>query len=136
MNTKKIILAALISAFLIGAYVWFFVYNKAHTNFQEEESAFIGLADELRSKALDDENTFKTAFLNKAVEIKGVVTESGSNTFTLGSGIICTLDPSIDQKTPEMGAEVKVKGRLVGTDEDLLTMELICNLDQCVIIAD
>jgi len=136
MNTKKIILILLAVILLGGAYAWFFVYNKPHTDFQAEDAAFIGLADELHAKALENENLFNEAFLNEAVEVEGVITEAGTNSFTLSNGIVCTLDPNIEQNIPEFGQDVKVKGRVVGTEDDILTGELICNLDQCVIITD
>lgn len=135
MKTKKILLALTIVSILAATYVWFFVYNKSHVDFQEEDAAFTGQADELHQQAIADAVTFLEKYRNKAVQVEGVVTEAGSQGFTLNNGIICNLEASSTQNVPTVGEKIMVKGRVVGTDEDLITAEIICNLDQCVIVA-
>ncbi len=134
MKAKKIIGALAILGVLAGAYVWFFVYNKDHVNYQEEAAVFSGEADLLRDQAQQNTASFTEKFLNQAIEVQGTVQETGTTFFTLGSGVICNVDESQLKKMPKIGDEISVKGRLVGTDEDILTGEIICNLDQCVII--
>lgn len=129
---KKLISILLILATGIGLYVWFFVYNKAHTNYQQATAVFVGQADELLAKT--SQSNFLETYLNQAVEVSGSVTEQGSTGFTLGSGLICTLDSSQVRALPNLGDVVTIKGRLVGVDEDILTGETICNLDQCVLL--
>ena len=136
MNTKKIVLILLTIILLGGAYVWFFVYNKAHTDFQKADAAFMGEANSLLEKALQDNGAFMEAYMNQAVELSGVVGEVGTQSFTLGNGVICTLDPNVEQSLPNSGDQVKLKGRVVGTEDDILTGDLVCNVDQCVIITN
>lgn len=135
MKTKKILLALLLIGILAATYVWFFVYNKSHVNFQEKTAAFSGQADDLHQQAIADAAAFLEKYRNQAVEVEGLVTEAGTQSFTLGSGIICNVDAAKTQNLPSVGENVMVKGRVVGTDEDLITAEIICNLDQCVIVA-
>lgn len=134
MNFKKILVILLAISFLAGAYVWFFVYNKSHTDFQRADSAFVGEANSLLEKAVQDNGAFMEAYMNQAVEVTGEVGEVGTQSFTLGTGMICTLDPNLGQILPSSGAVVKVKGRVVGIDEDILTGDIICNLDNCTFI--
>ena len=125
----------IIISILLGGGIGF-LYNKPHIDYQQSNSVFVGHGNEFLEKARADEAGFSAEFLNKAVELEGIVTEAGSLNFTLDQGLICTLDPTIDQAIPNIGDLVKVKGRMVGKEEDILTMETICNLDQCVIITD
>jgi len=136
MNTKKIVLSILFLGVLAGAYVWFFVYNKAHEDYQKADSAFVGEANALLSQATENSASFSDTYMNQAVEVEGIVGEVGTQSFTLGNGLICTLDPNVEQVFPSSGEIIKLKGRVVGTEDDLLTGDLICNLDQCVILND
>jgi DNA replicative helicase MCM subunit Mcm2 (Cdc46/Mcm family) len=110
------------------------VYNKAHTDYAETEAYFAGQADSLLAIARQNPNDFQQNYINKAVEVEGVVNQVGSTRFTLGSGVICTLDSTYLKYMPAMADTVLVKGRVVGTDEDILTAEVLCTLDQCIII--
>ncbi len=134
MKTKNIIISGIVIIVLAAGYVWFFVYNKAHTDYATEESHYVGHADSLHQIASDNQVEFHQEFINKAVEIEGVVKEVGLTRFTLGSGMICALDSAYIQYMPKVGDTVMIKGRVVGTDEDILTADILCNLDQCIFI--
>lgn len=134
MKTRNILVIGATVIIAVAAYVWFFVYNKAHTDYQEEKAHFVGQADSLHLIAVEDQEKFHQDYVNKAVEIKGIVKEVGQSRFTLGNGMICTLDTAYLEFMPEVGDTVMVKGRVVGTDEDILTADILCNLDQCVFI--
>jgi hypothetical protein len=136
MNAKKILISVLVLGLLAGAYIWFFVYNKAHKDYQEAESAFVGDANALLSQATENSASFIDTYMNQAVEVEGIVGDVGTQSFTLGSGLICTLDPNVEQELPGSGEIIKLKGRVVGIEDDLLTGDLLCNLDQCVILTD
>lgn len=132
---KKIVAIVAVLAALIAGYVWFFVYNKAHVDYTEAEAAFTGNADALLTEILADESLFQEKYVNQAVEVSGVVSEVGSSSFKLGSGFICTVDETKVLEMPESGSSATVKGRIVGLDEDILTGEKLCTLDQCTLVA-
>ena len=134
MNRKKIVYGLAILGILAAGYVWFFVYNKAHVNYQESDAVFTGQAEALHNKAIANVAEFTQTFVNQAVEVDGLVSEVGTSSFTLDAGLICTLDTNHVDELPTIGQNVTVKGRVVGVDEDILTEETICTLDQCVII--
>lgn len=133
MRHKKIIVLIIILAILGGAYAWFFVYNKAHVNYQLEEAVYSGQADEFLQIAKQNESAFLEKYTNQAVELSGEVTSLESSSFSLGEGTYCTLD-SAHTMLPLLNSNVSLKGRVVGIDEDLLTEELIILMDQCVIM--
>lgn len=134
MNGKKLVYGIIIIGILAAGYVWFFVYNKAHVNYQESKAVFIGQAEVLHNKAVANSTEFTETYVNQAVEVDGVVSEVGTSSFTLDARLICTLDTNHADDLPNIGQSVTVKGRVVGVDEDILTEETICTLDQCVII--
>ncbi len=135
MNIKKIIVAALVIGSLLAAYIWFFVYNKPHVDYQETDAAYVGHADSLHAEAVQNPTDFTENYVNEAVEIEGTVVEVGTSAFRLGNGMICTIDTNYREFLPTVGEVVTVKGRVVGTDEDILTAEIICNLDRCVVVS-
>ena len=135
MRTKNIVIGIITMGILIAVYMWFFVYNKAHVDYQASDALFIGQAEVLHDQAVADAAVFKETYVNQAVEVEGKVSEVGSSSFTLKPGLICTLDTNYLEDLPNTGDLVNVKGRVVGTDEDILTSEIICILDQCVILS-
>lgn len=130
---KRFILIALILAAVVGTYVWFFVYNKSHTNYQEETAAFVGTAIELNTKARENPTAFMEEYRNQAVEISGVVQESANSSYILETGVSCAVAEGNENDIPTTGENVTVKGRVVGTEEDILTGDVNAKLDQCVV---
>ena len=135
MKIKNVLIASLVIIVIAATYGWFFVYNKAHVDYVEENAHYVGHADSLHEKAVADQAKFHQEYVNKAVEIEGVVKEVGITRFTLGNGMICALDTAFLEFMPKVGDTVMVKGRVVGTDEDILTAEILCTLDQCVFVS-
>ena len=135
MSIKKIVIGIIILGILAAGYIWFFVYNKAHVDYQDSDAVFIGYADSLHQEAVEDGSTFVENYVNEAVEVEGTVVEVGHSSFKIGNGMICTVDTAFREYLPEIGDFVTVKGRVVGADEDILTSEIICKLDQCVILS-
>jgi hypothetical protein len=134
MKVKNLLAIGLVIILAIVSYIWFFVYNKEHKDYAKADSHYVGHADSLHQMASENQDKFQQEFINKAVEIEGVVKEVGLTRFTLGSGMICTLDSAYIEYMPKVGDTVMVKGRVVGTDEDILTADILCNLDQCIFI--
>lgn len=130
MKTKKIILGLIIVGLITATYVWFFVYNKAHTDYQKASAEFNGSAETFYEEAQGDLETFNTKYLNKAVELRGIVINIDGGVYELEPKINCRLAENATF-TPNAGDEVQLKGRYVGSDNDLLTDELVLILDNC-----
>ena len=134
MKTRNLLVIGGSFVLILVGYIWFFVYNKPHIDYSEEKAEYVGHADSLHDEAVENQDKFHTDYVNKAVEVKGVVTEVGNTSFTIGTGMICTVDSAHIADMPLVGDTVTVKGRVVGTDEDILTAEIICTLDKCVFL--
>jgi len=131
MKGKNIIIGGIIIALLAATYVWFFVYNKAHVDYQKSQAVFSGSNDEFYVAALEDITSFNEKHLNKAIEITGSVDEIEGATVIFSPGIFCRLAEDATAM-PAIGDYITIKGRYVGNDEDLITEELMLKLDQCV----
>jgi hypothetical protein len=121
--TKRYLLIALFLILGVAAYVWFFVYNKAHQDFSSLKPAFEGSAIELLD--LNDEN-----LIDRAVLIEGEVSESEGRTSILDQAVQIRFTD--EDLRLEVGDYVKVQCRMVGMEEDLLTGEMLILCDQCV----
>lgn len=128
---KKIVLILLLLGLLGGIYVWFFVYNKSHVNYQKETAAFVGNADEFAALASENPEEFTAKYLNKAVEISGSISESGTKTVLLNNSIFCTF--LAEQNIPELNSSATIKGRFVGLEDDLISGKTLCKLDNCIV---
>ena len=134
MKFKGFLVAALVLVVIGAALVWFFVYNKSHVNYATKDAAFVGAADSLYTIIQADQEAFKKKYINTAIVVEGSVVETNKNNVILNSGLHCHLDSSVINNLPQVNSQLSVKGRVVGISEDILTGDLICNLDQCVIL--
>jgi len=132
---KKI--AAILLAFIVtcAAGVWYyvFVYSKKHHRNVENEAAITVAASQIVKDYQANENSANAKYLNKAVEVKGVVLSeqpdvAGNTTLTLKSGdafsnIFCTLKPGILLSAAD--SVVVVKGICSGFLSDVVLKEAI-----------
>ncbi len=130
MKTKKIILGLIIVGLISAIYVWFFVYNKAHTDYQKASAVYSGDAVTFYADAQGNLEEFNTKYLNKAVEITGTVKNIEGGSYILEPYLNCRLADNATF-TPNAGDAVQLKGRYVGSDNDLLSDELVIILDNC-----
>ncbi len=127
MKTRNILVIGGVLA-LIGVAVAYYMYNKPHKNYQETDATFTGTAATFYSEAMDNQAAFLTKYLNKAAVVEGQVQSIESATSVIMvPGILCQV---VSEGLSE-GATITVKGRVVGAEEDLLTGELLINLDNC-----
>ena len=124
----KIILASLIAIALIAFAAINYVFHGGARDLSSEETAFTVSSTALTAEFTANLAASNKKYLEKAVAIKGVVTEVDVNQVIVDNTVICSLkapDSSIkkDQK-------VTIKGRLVGYDDLLGEIKL----DQCFII--
>ncbi|HMC01754.1 MAG TPA: hypothetical protein VKN14_12030 [Flavobacteriaceae bacterium] len=123
---KKIFIFIITIIIVIIAYNY--VYQD-HRNIEKEKAEFVVLATEISNEFLDNPEQASTKYLNKTIEVTGVVTNINDNDLTLDINVFCQFVANIEDEI-SVGDKIKVKGRCIGFD-DLLT-EL--KLDQCTII--
>ncbi|MBS1531415.1 MAG: hypothetical protein JSU01_14000 [Bacteroidetes bacterium] len=131
---KKILFGAAIVVFAIAASGWYYVfeYSKSHHRRVEDENAFRVTAAQIVKDYETNEAAANTKYLNKAVEVKGVILkeekdQAGNVTLTLKSGdpmtnILCTLK---SKQFNGSRAVVVVKGVCTGFLSDVVLNEAV-----------
>lgn len=104
---------------------------KDHRNINEEDALYTLESIDLIKEFSMDINASVTKYLDKTIEVKGLVTEKEKDNFTLGENIICYTD-SVTLLQVLKNKVVIVKGRSIGYDE---LLDLI-KIDQVSIIND
>lgn len=124
MKKKSIAILAVVIIIVIG---YNYIY-KDHRNIEKENADFVVTSFSLFEEFSLDQKQAETNYLDKTIEISGLVTELNSNDLTLDEKIYCKL------LTPLSGIklndQIKIKGRCIGFD-DLLEQ---VKVDQCNII--
>lgn len=131
MKRTNGLLIAGIGAILVSAYLWFFVYNKAHVDYSEEKASYTGSSAEFNEILSANQADFSEKYTNTAVILEGRVTESATQSFILDDVFLCTVDSTFAAPLPQLGESLKVKGRVVGIEDDILG-NVLCRLDQCI----
>lgn len=128
----RIILVVAGAAILIGVGVAAYLFNKPHINYQKADAKFTGMADDFYAQASANQTEFMNTYVNQAVMLKGEILRVESETSVmLAPGILCHLVASENNANLTEGTIVKLQGRVVGAEEDLLTGELLIAMDQC-----
>lgn len=140
-NLKKLILVGLILGLVGAGYVWFFVYNKEHTDYTQIEASFQLNAEECFTSFVEGTEESKQ-MIGEVIQIQGTPQklEKGDSLNTLifvfnegmfgDEGIRCVLS-SEDSKTAEslsLPSLVSIKGYAIGYNETDFVME------QCTIV--
>lgn len=110
---------------LLGGYMY--LMKGGERNLQTEDAAFKISAKDLSSEFNADAAKATKKYLNKAVEISGVVTSDKNKEMVLNTNIICTMQEPVQI---DNGHNTCVKGRILGFDD--LMGEI--KLDQCYLI--
>lgn len=127
---KKRALIAGVGTVMLVLIFGIYQYFKPHRNIEKEQAVFVGSAEKLYNNATTDPSYFTAELLDKAVEIEGEVSGKETQTFSIKPGIICLLDSTLSIDMIQKGP-IKVKGRLVGIEEDDLIGETFLRMDQC-----
>lgn len=135
MKSRNILVIGGAFIIVVAAYIWFFVYNKAHTDYATEEASYTGTAIAFHDSLTVNQELFMTRYINTAVILEGTVTESGNSSFVLNDAFVCAIDSAFIDKIPKNGESIKTKGRVVGVEDDILG-NLICRIDQCVLLKE
>lgn len=121
----KIIVFSLIIACLAGIGVYNYVMHGGKRDLTTEETEFAVTSKEIIDEFAKNGDAANKKYLDKAVTIKGIVSEVEGTQVVIDNMVSCTfktIDPSV-----KVGETIIVKGRIVGFDD--LMEEL--KLDEC-----
>ena len=126
---KIIIGVVFLMAALVAGITYNYVFLGEHRDIANEQADVSISAIELNAQFLADESLATTTYLDKVIEIQGVITAIEPTEIVLNDQIQIgfTSDAGTNKKK---GASVKVKGRCVGYDE---LLEMV-KIDQAVLI--
>ena len=128
MNRKtKIVLASILGLGLVLFVAYKIMLTSGARDLETEKTAFAVSTKEIVNEFATDTSA-TTKYLNKAIEIKGVVTQIEDKQLILDGVVICAMKENVT--TENKDKQVTIKGRFLGYDD--LMGEL--KLDECSII--
>lgn len=122
---KKLFIPIILVLSAVGVYKY--VY-KNHRDIANEAPSFTITSTNLIGEFSINPVDAESKYLNKTIEISGLVTNLSSNNLTINNQIFC-LFPNTIQKPPSTNSQIKIKGRFIGYDDLLEEIKL----DQCTI---
>lgn len=137
--SKKVIPAIIIVVLVsVAAYVWFFVYNKSHTDMSQAEPDVVISAEDLYVAYNEDERGSTLAYNGKILEVTGRISAikeiDGIVSIYLATSdvmaeISAELDPGypFDPNNYSIGDEVTLRGECAGYNLDVV-------LNRCYIV--
>ena len=123
----KIVLASILGLGLVLFVAYKIMLTSGVRDLETEKTAFAVSTKEIVNEFATDTSA-TTKYLNKAIEIKGVVTQIEDKQLILDGVVICAMKENV--ATENKDKQVTVKGRFLGYDD--LMGEL--KLDECSII--
>ena len=123
----KIVLASILGLGLVLFIAYKFIMTFGARDLETEKTAFTVSTKEIVNEFATDTSA-TTKYLNKAIEIKGVVTQIEEKQLILDGVVICAMKDNV--ATENKDKQVTIKGRFLGYDD--LMGEL--KLDECSII--
>jgi len=125
MRKWIIILIALIIAVIVG---YNYIYQD-HRDIETEKAEFVMSANEISTLFSENTSTSEQKFLNKTIEVSGLISEINASDITIDDKVFCQFSKESTSDLKE-NSKVTIKGRVIGYD-DLLEQ---VKLDQCTII--
>lgn len=125
MLKKIIILGVIIIAAIVG---YNYIYQD-HRTIENESAEFTITSQIIEREFSENMKTAETKYLNKTVEISGIVSEINTNDITLNNKVFCQFSKAIESSIKH-NSNLRIKGRVIGYD-DLLEQ---VKIDQCTII--
>lgn len=125
MRKWIIILVIVIVAAIFG---YNYVYQD-HRDIESEQAEFTMSSSEINQLFSKNSVAAEQKFLNKTIEVSGLITDINSNDITIDDKIFCQFSDNLEAST-DKNENIKIKGRVIGYD-DLLEQ---VKLDQCTII--
>jgi len=122
---KWFILIFIILLVIVG---YNYVYQD-HRNIEKEVATVIISSTVISNEFSQNPSKAEKKYLNKTVEIFGLVTELNKKDLTLDYRVFCQFENEFD-KSLIIDSKFKIKGRVIGYDDLLEEVKL----DQCYII--
>lgn len=116
-------------AIVIIAIVGYNYLYKDHRNIESEKVQFSLTAQQIHSEFKNDIDLSQDKYLNKTMEISGLVSEKNETEITIDDKVFCQFSKKITKQGIQPHSKITVKGRFIGYD-DLLEQ---IKLDQCII---
>ena len=116
-------------AVIIGAIVAYNYIYQDHRNIETEKAEFVMSANEISNLFSENSSSSEQKFLNKTIEISGLISEINTNDITIDDKVFCQFTETTSRKLKE-NSKVTIKGRVIGYDDLLEHLKL----DQCTII--
>ena len=111
-----------------GILVYNYVY-KDHRDIEKEEPSFVVSSIDLKNEFSTNNIIASKKYLDKTIQLKGVVTSVDENILVIEFAISCYFKDSLDSNQL-LNSEIEIKGRCIGYDELLDEIKM----DQCVIL--
>lgn len=113
---KKALWIILAVVVLGGAYA-LYQYNKPHRNYTDEKASIGVTAPQLIDDYISDRTAADDTYLDKIVEVKGVLIKKEANAMVIEPGVYVSLVDAANLEGLSEGDEIKIKGRVLGYDE-------------------
>jgi len=113
---KKIIWV-LFAIVVVGAAAYVYVFHKPHRDIQGEKATHSISAQELRIAYAENLESANALYLDQVIEVEGSVVELDGKNLKLQHGIYCVMVEGFEPSPNIEGAEIAIKGRVVGYDE-------------------
>ncbi len=114
---------------VIGGIIGYNYIYQDHRDIESETAEFSMPSSEIALQFSQDATSAEQQFLNKTIEVSGLISEMNTNDITIDDKVFCQFLNHIET-TLDKSDKVKIKGRVIGYD-DLLEQ---VKLDQCTII--
>lgn len=143
MTIKKILLFGLIVVALVGAYLWFFVYNKEHKNIEEEKADYSLKIEEIVNEFEAQYDSAIVKYNGKVIEISGKMDRIEPNdsissiVFKVGNNyeVYCEVYPRYNKDALQLkpNTSTTVKGFFSGAEkpDEMLEIEGVLRLKKC-----
>jgi len=116
---------------LITVYLGYNYLYQDHRNISVEQPEFIVNSKDIAKEFSQDPINTEKKYLNKTIEVYGIITEKNTSDITLDDVVFCVFDmPMPIQEKLILNNSTKIKGRVIGYD-DLLEQ---IKIDQTSII--
>ena len=130
--TKLIYAIAVVAISALGGYYYVFVYSKTHHRNVQSEKGIVIVADSLSAQFQANEKEANSKYLNKAIEVTGIIVsidknQEGKITVIIGradsfSNVSVTLI-STTSLTQKVGETITIKGVCTGALSDVIITE-------------
>ncbi len=119
---------ALIIVLIITTVIGYNYVYQDHRDIENEQTEFSMSSVEINQLFSKNPTSAEQKFLNKTIEVSGLITDINSNDITIDDTVFCQFSNNLETSLNK-NEKVKIKGRVIGYD-DLLEQ---VKLDQCSI---